>query len=112
MLSFKNISKRQFCNIVAKNMVNSGLHHNHIISVISIFFDEMFLELLSNNEFKIGNFGILKLKKMNPRKFFNITENKVTQSIGNKMLKFKINKKLRKEILKELDILKTYGDLK
>ena len=109
MFRFKNINKRQFCNIVA-NKIGPTINKAHIISVVSILFEEIFKDLAAGLKFKIGNFGTFFLKKMKPRKFFNVTEMKVTESIGNKIFKFKFSKKNRRKILDAIDVEKTFGE--
>jgi nucleoid DNA-binding protein len=115
MIKFKNIDKLQFCNIIynrikQSTLIDKKIDKNHIVSIVSILFEEMLLDLSSGKKFNIGNFGKFFIKKMKPRKFFNVTQMKVTESVGNKILKFKFSQQNRRKILDSIDVEKTFGN--
>ncbi len=105
----KNLNKREFCDIVFKT-VKGSIAKKHVTNVVSIFLEELFKEIIYTNKLKIINFGSFHLKKMKPRKFFNVKEGKVTLSEGNNLLRFNMCKKIKKIIYKSLDINKTFMD--
>ncbi len=104
-----SIDKRklwQYVNLRVKRFI----HHYHVLSVISILFDEMIKDLKSGKDIKIFNFGTFSLKKMPPRKYFDVRHQKVMYSDGNKILRFTLTPAIRKKIIKHLDLDKTLGN--
>jgi len=85
-------------------MIHRTIHHYHVFSVISILFDEILIELKNKGQLKINNLGILTLKKMKPRSYFNIIEQKVMRAEGNRILRFTLAPLIRKKIVSHLDI--------
>ena len=101
-----SIDKRrlwQYVNLKVKRFV----HHYHVISIISILFDEMVKDLKSGKDIKIFNFGTLSLKKMPARKYFNVRHQRIMHSSGNKVLRFTLAPGIRKKLIRNLDLDKT-----
>lgn len=105
-----NISKRNlwhYVNIKIKRMI----HHYHVFSVISILFSEIIKDLKSGKEIKITNFGILKLKKMPARKYYDVRFQKLMDSPGHKILRMSLAKPIRKKICASVQLdKKNNGD--
>ena len=99
----RSISKRKLWHYV-NLMIHRTIHHYHVFSVISILFDEILIELKNKGQLKINNLGILTLKKMKPRSYFNIIEQKVMRAEGNRILRFTLAPLIRKKIVSHLDI--------
>jgi len=105
----QSIDKRKLWRYVNKK-INRSIHYYHVLSVISILFDEMIKDLRSEKNIKIYNFGTLLPKTMNPRKYFNVRYQKVMESSGNRILRFILSPKIRKKIINNLDLDKTLKD--
>jgi nucleoid DNA-binding protein len=104
-----SISKRFLWHYVNKK-INRIVHHAHVLSIISILFEELLADLKAGKIIKIHNFGILTLKKMKPKTYFNVKERKFMQSGGGKVLKFTLSPKIKKKLCQHLDIDKTFKD--
>ena len=105
-----NIDKRKFWKYVNKKM-SRVIHHYHVLSIINILFDEMLIDLLKFKEIKIFNFGTFFIKKTLPRKYHNVKLKKVMKSNGNRIMKFNLSRKIKKNICKFIDIDATFkGD--
>lgn len=100
-----SISKRKLWQYVNKK-INRIIHHYHVLSVITILFDEMLIDLKNGKEIKIYNFGTLVLKKLKPRKYFNLIHKSVMVSTGYKILRFTMAKPIKKKILSRLAKIK------
>src|SRR5579885_1648234 len=107
-----NIKKRVFANIVSHKLKEKGynIEFNHIIGIINILFEEMIKKLFKNNKFVIGGFGKFIFKKMPSRDYFNFQTNKVEKSVGNKLLRFKLEDNLRFKLINNLNIEKTFNE--
>lgn len=107
----QNIDKPKLCLIVAQKLKDKGynIKHIHILSVIDIIFEELVKNLFIGKEFIIKNFGRFLIKKMPSRSYFNFQTGKVEKSIGNKLLRFKLDKKIRFKLLNYLNVEKTFN---
>jgi nucleoid DNA-binding protein len=98
----ESISKKklwQYVNI----KINRTIHHYHVFSVISLLFEEILSELKDKGEIKIHNFGVLSLKHLKPRHYFDITRQQVMRSNGYRILRFTLAPRLKKKIISYLD---------
>lgn len=86
------------------------IHHYHVLSIITILFDEMLKDLKSGKKIKIMNFGTLMLKDLKPRKYFDVRHQKVMQSTGNRIMRFVLAPPIRKKLTEHLDLDKTLKD--
>lgn len=107
----KNIDRRFLAQYVARKLKKKILY-KHVISVTNILLDEIVKDLISGLAIKIGNFGKLFLKQLKERAHFNLFENKVVISKGKKILRFKLNEKFHRLLIKNLDIAKTFEEPK
>lgn len=105
----ESIDKRKLWRYVNKK-IGRTIHHYHVLSVISILFDEIVKDLKSERKIKIYNFGTLLSKSMKPRKYFNVRHQKVMESRGSRILRFILAPTLRKKIINKLDLDKTLKD--
>jgi nucleoid DNA-binding protein len=106
---FKSVDRRFLAKYVSKKM-NRLIHFSHIQSVISILLEEIMNDLLEGKEIEIGNFGTFLIKKMLPRRHYNYMTGQCEISVGRKLIRFKLNKKLRRILANNLDIEKTFKD--
>jgi nucleoid DNA-binding protein len=104
-----NIDKRTLWRFVNVK-INRSIQSSHVIGVINILFDEIISDLKSGKEIKIFNFGTLWLKPTKPRLYYDIRFQRLMMSAGNKILKLVLSPKLRKKIIKNLDVDKTFED--
>jgi len=104
----ESITKKKLWQYVNKK-IEYSINHAHVFSVICILFEEIIKELLVKGELKIVNFGVLKLKNMNPRKYHDVRHQKVMYSEGNKIFRFILSPKLRKKLCDNLDLDVTFG---
>lgn len=104
-----SIDKRKlwhYVNIKLHRMV----HHYHVLSIITILFDEILKDLKQGKKIKIMNFGTLMLKDLQPRKYFDVRHQKVMQSTGNRIIRFILAAPFRKKMMEHLDVDKTLKD--
>ena len=104
-----SINKRFLWRYVNRK-IKRIIHHYHVASVLAILFDEMVADLLKGNRIKIFNFGTLTLKKLRPRRYFDVRFQKVMQSKGYKILRFTLAPSFRKKLVDNLDLDKTLKD--
>lgn len=104
----ESITKKKLWQYVNKKIEHS-INHAHVFSVICILFEEIIIEILKKGELKVVNFGVLKLKSMNPRKYHDVRHQKVMYSEGNKIFRFTPSPKLRKKLCENLDLDGTFG---
>lgn len=105
----KSIDKRLFVSKVSKK-INRSIEIVHINSVINLLCDSLLSELEDSGEFSIHNLGTFQLQKTKPRRYFNVLEQDFKVSEGNNLIKFKLNRKLKKKISKHIDLDKTIGE--
>ncbi len=86
------------------------IHHYHVISVITILFDEMLVDLIAGKKIKVFNFGTLSLKQLNPRKYFDVRFQRVMQANGHRIMRFTLAPAFRKKLVDHLDLDKTLKD--
>lgn len=82
---------------------------HHIVAVLALLLDEMVIELKKGNEVVIKNFGYLVLKTLKPREHHSVVSGERVISPGRKVLRLHLEKKIRKYLLRRLDIDKTFG---
>lgn len=104
-----NISKRDLWRYVNKK-IKGNIHHYHVISVISILFDEIIKDLKADKPIKITNFGTLVLKNLKQRKYYDINHREVRISNKRRILKFSLSRNIKNKLCKYLDIATTFGD--
>jgi nucleoid DNA-binding protein len=105
-----SISKLIFWRYVNKKIKRS-INHYHVLSVITILFEEMLIDLKQGKEIKIFNLGTLTLGLTKPRKYYDVRFQKVMQSEGHKILRFILAPTLSKKLRALLDIDRTFeGD--
>jgi nucleoid DNA-binding protein len=105
----KSIDKRLFTSKVSKKL-NRSIEVVHINSIINLLCESLLKKLEDSGEFSIENFGTFQLQKTKPRKYFNVLEQEFKVSEGNNLIKFKLNRKLKKKIAKHVDLDKTIGE--
>ena len=105
----KEISKKIFWKYVNLK-INRKIHHSHIYAVISILFEEIVQDLLSDKEIKIFNFGTLSLNKTKAKKYYDVRFQRLMQSKGGRILKFELSKKNKKKLINCLDVDATFGN--
>lgn len=81
---------------------------SHIQSVISLMLDEISKDLEKNKTLKIYNLGEIFYSPPVPKKIFNVVSQQVKFTPGRPKFKFKIYKKIRRKLLKMLDLDKTF----
>jgi nucleoid DNA-binding protein len=104
-----SISKRALWHYVNKK-INRSIHHMHVLSVISILFEEIIIDLRSGKPLEIFNFGVLSLKRSNPKMYYNVVYKKMMKSKGRNIMKFSLIPKIKTKISKEIDMEKTFND--
>ncbi len=107
----KSVDRRFLWQYVIKK-INKSIHHAHVMSVINILLDEVLGELVISKKIKVGNFGQLVLKKLKPRKHYNLHTKRFAMSKGNSIMRFELNKKFRQFVIKRLDVAKTFPEPK
>lgn len=97
-----SISKRKLWHFVNKK-INRVIHHYHVLSVITLLFDEIIADLKRNVDLKIHNLGTLTLKTLKPRRYFDVTRQQVMQGESHRILRFNLAPKFRKKLIRHLD---------
>jgi nucleoid DNA-binding protein len=103
-----SISKRSLWRYVNRK-IRRAVHYYHVLSIISILFDEMIKDLRQGKDIKIHNLGTLQLKQMKPRQYFDVRYRKMMSADGNKVLRMTLTPRLRKKLIQHLDLDKTLG---
>jgi nucleoid DNA-binding protein len=101
-----SIDKRKLWQYVNLK-INRIIHHYHVLSVVTILFDEMLKDLRQGKLIKIFNFGTFVMKTMKPRRYFDVRFQKVMLSPGHRILRFIMVKPLRKKLVSHLDLDRT-----
>jgi nucleoid DNA-binding protein len=99
-----------FNELSINKKINRIIHHYHVFSVITILFDEMLKDLVAGKDIKIFNFGVLSLRKMQPRRYHDVNQRRVVLSKGHRILRFTLSPQIRKKICDRLDLDKTFRD--
>ncbi len=102
--------KKKYLAQVVSNKLDIEIDRRHIISIITILFEEIVKDIFTKGHFIIGNFGKFIFGRSPSRKFFNFQTGQVEQSVGNNILKFKLNEQLKRDILKQIDIERTFNN--
>jgi nucleoid DNA-binding protein len=105
----KSVDRRFLWQYVCKKL-NKSIHHAHVLNVINILLDEVLVELIDSKKIKIGNFGEFIFQKLNPRRHFNVFTKVFEVSKGNSIIRFVLNKKLKKFISNQIDVAKTFPE--
>ncbi len=109
MKNDQSINKRMLWHYVNRK-IKRIIHHYHVLSIITILFDEMIKDLKRGKAIKIFNFGKLELKPLKPRKYFDVRHQKVMQSVGHRILRFTLAPSIRKKLVEHLDLDKNVKD--
>lgn len=109
MAQTTNIDRRFFGRYVSRKLKHI-YSLSHVEGVISILFEEIVQDLQNDVTIIIGNFGEFILKKLAPRKHQDIKTGELVLSPGYKTIRFQINNKLRRFLIENLDIDKTFKD--
>jgi nucleoid DNA-binding protein len=109
MYNESSINKRSLWRYVNKK-IKRIIHHYHVLSIITILFDEILKDLISGKDIKIFNFGNLSLKKMKPRKYHDINQKRTLLSKEHRILRFTLSPIIRKKLCKNIDINKTFRE--
>lgn len=104
----KSIDKRDFASKLSKKIKRS-VGMVHINSIINLLCEDLLKELEDGKEFEVQNLGTFEMVKK-PKKYFDVLEQEIKESKGNKRIKFKLSRKLKKKIAKHIDLEKTIGE--
>jgi len=109
-----NIDKPYFKRLVAAKLKERGyiIKFKHISAVINIIFEELVKDLFRGKHFIIKNLGQFLIKRMPPQRYFNFQTGKVEKSVGNKLLRFKLDETTRLKLLNYLNVEKTFNEEK
>jgi len=105
----QSVNKRLLWHYVNRK-IKRIIHHYHVLSIITILFDEMIKDLKLGKSIKIFNFGKLQLKSLKPRRYFDVRHQKVMQGKAHKILRFTLAPSIRKKLVDQLDIDKQRKD--
>lgn len=105
----KIINKRTF-ELYLSNKINYVVHNLEIMGIIAVLIREIAADLIKGKTIRIFNFGKIKLKKMPPRSYFDLVNQKVMKSDGKRSMRFTLNKKILETLTDHLDIEKTFDD--
>jgi len=101
-----SVDKRSLWHYVNRK-IRHMIHYHHVLSVITILFEEILVDLKAGKSIEIFNFGTLSLKKMKPRRYHNVVSRQLTYANGHYVLRFSLSNKIRKQLCHHLDIDKT-----
>jgi nucleoid DNA-binding protein len=101
------ISKRKLWRYV-NIKINRAIHHYHVFSVITILFDEILKDLMDDKKINIHNFGTLYFAKTKRRQYFNVILRKFMMCEPHRILRFKLDWKVRKKMTSLIDVEKTF----
>lgn len=104
-----SITKRILWRYVNQKIKRS-IHHYHVFSIITILFDEILNDLKNEKQLEIFNLGKLNLKKLPPRRYYDVNDRKVKISNPHKILRFALSNKLKNKLKNHLDIKSTFKD--
>lgn len=108
-LNHLNVDRRYLAQYVS-NKLHKTIPYKNIVAVIGFLFDELMDELLQDKPIIIGNFGKFIVKKLKPRAHIDIIHKRKVMSQGHKILRFQLNKDIKKILTNNLDIEKTFGE--
>lgn len=102
-----SIDKKKLVKSVYDSL-NKKYNKQHVLSVITILFDELIKDLLSGKKIYINNFGEFSTVKTKPRRHMNIVSKQISISTGSTILKFNLNKRVARFLKNKLNIDKTF----
>ena len=107
----KEYSKREFWRFL-NIKIKRSVHHYKVYSIMSVLFEEIVKDLVEGKTLNIVNFGKLKLKTTNPRKYFNFVLGKTATCEKHKrILRFTLEKKIKLKLISLLDLDKSKEDV-
>lgn len=104
-----NVDRRFLTQYVSRKL-NRSIKIHHVAAVIGFLFDELISELYYNKMIVIGKFGKFFIKKLGPRRHYNVIKKEIMISEGHEILRFKLHKDIKKILTNNLDIAKTFGE--
>jgi len=104
-----SIDKRRLWRYVNQK-INRMIHHAHVLSVITILFEELLKDLKEGKEIKIHNLGTISLEQTKPRKYHDVRLGRVMQGKSHRILRFRLAPVFHKKLRSLLDIDKTFQD--
>lgn len=108
-LNSLNVDRRFLVKYVSKKL-NNSIPLYHIAAVINFLFEELMAELKSKNSIVIGNFGKFFMKKLGPRRHYDVVKKTIKMAAGNLILRFKLNKDIQEILTNNLDVAKTFKE--
>ncbi|SRR5258708_1134183 len=103
-----SINRRYFWRFI-NNKIKRSIHRYHVLSVITILFEEMLIDLKQGKKIEIFNLGMLSLRPAKPRRYYDVRFQKVIQSEGHRILRFILARPVSKKLRSLLDIDKTFS---
>lgn len=107
----ENISRRTFAFYINKK-VDHIIHSYHILSIITLLFEELLQDLKKKKEIKVFNLGSLFIEETKPRWYYDLFKKEKRFSSTNNIIRFVLCEKLNKIIQDNTDMEKTFNLLK
>src|ERR1700677_260949 len=107
-----NIDKITFARYVSEKVNRAGysVSQLHVRSVINVLFEEIVKDLEQGTILSITNFGELLLKQLPGQHHRHLKNDDYVFSPGHKSLRFYLVRKLRKFLLSNLDLDKSFPE--
>lgn len=86
-------NKTKIIKFISKELKNS-IPYFHILSVVTIFIEELAKEIIANRIIKIPNFGTFKINSLKPKMITNVLTKAKQQTKPSNVLRFTLTKKL------------------
>lgn len=82
----------------------------HVFAVVDILLDEISKDLHAEKKMRINNFGTFKIKRREPRRFFDSVRKIMSLTPPYKVIAFTLYFNVKNRLLKNLDLDATFGD--
>lgn len=83
------VDKEEMCAVLAKT---TKVNKTHVYAILGIFLDEIERDLCNGKVVKISNFGSFELRRMLPKRQFNVTTGKSAVRERGKVLRFVLDR--------------------
>jgi nucleoid DNA-binding protein len=104
-LSIEKVDLAKYVNAKLKQ-----ISYVHIVSVMSILFEEIVVDLLNGKDIEIHKFGTLSLVQMADRKYLDYRFKEIMEAKGKKAMRFFLARKIKKILCQAVDLDRLFFD--
>lgn len=102
-VSVKKIGRYEFHKLVFKRL-RGKVSSYKVLNIITFLFEVLIEEILDGRKIDLKNFCTIYIKRLAPRRHFNVQKKDFVTSVGKNIIRLKLSKKFTEKLIKNLNI--------